>query len=299
MSSLVISVPGKSFIAGEYLALKEGPCLLMASKPRFELIARSVVAGCAGELTGIHLDSPAGSFVRANSEFFNQYDIQFRDPHEGRGGWGASTAQFLALYALKQWPESRELETLEPLSISNLLEEYWKFAWNGQGYRPSGADLVAQYKGALTLFEKRAGQVASYHWNFAEIDFALIPTGQKLATHEHLRALSDFDSASLEGAVKLIQSSLQSFNVECFLAGIRANGQALAELSFVTPKTQELLSAYLKIPGVLAAKGCGAMGADVILVVYSKKMVQEAGQDFSKFVGSADLSPGLEIKVKE
>ncbi|MBC7371985.1 MAG: hypothetical protein H7326_10490 [Bdellovibrionaceae bacterium] len=273
----------------------------MASKPRFELSAKSMSngnsAGQTGGLSGIHLDSPAGLFVREHSEFFSQYELQFRDPHEGRGGWGASTAQFLSVYALKQWPESRGLESIEPLSISALLEDYWKHAWNGTGHRPSGADLVAQYKGGLTLFEKRSGLVSTFRWNFADIDFALVPTGEKLATHEHLRVLADFDSSSLELAMKQIQNSLRSYNVEDFVAGVRANAHALQELNLVAPKTQQRIAEFLKKPGVLAAKGCGAMGADVILVVYLKK--QTADTEFANYVGSKDLSLGLDVQVKE
>ena len=300
MSSLVISVPGKSFLAGEYLALKEGPCLLMSSKPRFELLAQNRAPGSMGELSGIHPDSPAGSFVRTHADFFANYDLHFQDPHRGRGGWGASTAQFLTVYALKLWPESKELETLEPLSLSGLLESYWNHAWNGDGHRPSGSDLIAQYKGALTLFEKRSGLVSSFRWNFPDIDFALIPTGQKLATHEYLRALGEFDSSSIEVAMKLIHSSLQTYNPDDFVAGIRANADALQSLGLAAPKTQELLDMYLEKPGVLAAKGCGAMGADVILVVYSQKQTSPRDvEHLAGYVGSKDLSPGLDIQVKE
>jgi mevalonate kinase len=291
LSSLVISVPGKSFLAGEYLALKGGPSLLFASKPRFELAA---VTG-DGEVHGIHADSPAGRLIHDHPEFFKKWNLHFRDPHEGRGGWGASTAQFLTAFVLNEWRESCELETLKSLSLSRLLESYWLYAWNGQGHRPSGSDLVAQYKGSLTLFEKRTGIFAVYGWNFADIDFALIPTGHKLATHEHLQSLGEFDESGIETSMKLVQTSLQSGNQEEFVEGIRANAQALEKLNFVAPATQALLQKLRAQPGVLAAKGCGALGADVVFVVFEKSHRAQ----FENYTTSRDTTNGLEIQVKE
>lgn len=291
MSSLVLSVPGKSFLAGEYLALKGGPSLLFASKPRFELHATSG----QGRVEGIHPESPAGKLIRDHQAFFSKQDLKFVDPHEGRGGWGASTAQFLTAFVLNEWRDSCELETLKSLSISRLLESYWKYAWDGTGQRPSGSDLVAQYKGSLTLFEKRTGLVAVHGWTFADIDFALIPTNHKLATHEHLKVLPDFDETGIEQAVNTIRSSLQSGLSEDFVKGVRANAEALGKLGLVAAHTKEMLKEWLQKPGVLAAKGCGAMGNDVIFVVYEKS--HQAA--FKSFVSSSELTHGLEIQVKE
>lgn len=291
MSSLAFTVPGKSFLAGEYLALKGGPSLLFASKPRFELLTKPGT----GKTEGIHPESPAGKLIRDHRDFFANYDLNFIDPHEGRGGWGASTAQFLTAFVFNEWRASCELETLKSLSISRLLESYWKYAWNGEGHRPSGADLVAQYKGSLTLFERLTGHVGVYGWTFADIDFALIPTGKKLATHEHLKALQDFDSTGLEAAVAILRAALVSGDSAEFVKGIKANAKALADLDFVAPHTQELCADMLKKPGVLAAKGCGALGADVMLVVFEKNQREQ----FKNQVTSKGLSHGFEIQVKE
>lgn len=290
-SSLVFSVPGKSFLAGEYLAMKGGPSLLFTSKPRFELHTKTGT----GKVEGIHPESPAGKLIADHQGFFSQYDLKFVDPHEGRGGWGASTAQFLAVFVFNEWRESCELETLKSLSISRLLESYWKYAWNGEGHRPSGADLVAQYKGSLTFFERNTGHVGVYGWTFADIDFALIPTGKKLPTHEHLKTLTDFDASGIEAALAKIRAALTSGDSKEFVAGIQDNGKALAALGFVAPYTQELCRELVQKPGVLAVKGCGALGADVVMVVFDKNHRDQ----FKSFVTSKDLSHGLEIQVKE
>lgn len=299
MASLILSVPGKSFIAGEYLALKEGPSLVFTSRPRFEL---RVHPG-SGVMKGVHPDSPAGKLVADHQAYFKNHDLEFFDPYHGRGGWGASTAQFLTVFVVNEWRDSCELETLKSLSISRLLDYYWKYAWNGEGARPSGADLIAQYKGSLTLFEKRAGLISVYKWPFSDIDFALIPTGEKLATHEHLRSLGSFDERGLESAVKTLQHGLQTADSAEFVAGVQANGQALSDLGFVAEKTAVLLKRLAAIPSVLAVKGCGALGADVVLAVFQRP--QRAA--FEAAVGamglritatSEDLSHGLEIQVR-
>jgi mevalonate kinase len=299
MASLRVSVPGKSFLAGEYLAIKEGPALVFASAPRFELL----VNPGSGDIKGIHTDSPAGKLIADNLDYFKKFDLEFIDPHAGRGGWGASTAQFLSAFVLNEWRDACEQESLKSLAISRLLEAYWKYAWSGEGARPSGADLVAQYKGSLTLFEKRSGLISVYPWSFAEIDFALIATGKKVATHEHLRTLGDFDEKPIEAAMKALQESFQFADSIQFVKGIQKAALALSGLGFVAEHTVTLLRELQQVAGVLAAKGCGALGADVVLVVFDKKQqtslektLQERGLEIT--ATSQNLSHGLEIEVR-
>jgi mevalonate kinase len=299
MASLLLSVPGKSFMAGEYLAVKGGPSLVFTSRPRFQL---KVTPG-TGTVTGIHPDSPAGQLIRDHQSYFKNHDLEFVDPHGGRGGWGASTAQFLMAFVVNEWRDSCELETLKSLSISRLLDHYWQYAWNGQGVRPSGADLVAQYKGSLTLFDRESGLIDVFKWPFADIDFALIPTGQKLATHEHLRKLPDFDASSLLASVKSLQEALRVGDDAGFVAGIRAAGAGLSALGFVAEKTAALLTGLQTSPAVLAAKGCGALGADVVLIVYRVKdraaiVDHVRAQGLAIAATSEELSHGLEIQVR-
>jgi hypothetical protein len=147
----------------------------------------------------------------------------------------------------------------------------------------------------LTFFERLTGHVGVYGWTFSDIDFALIPTGRKLPTHEHLKTLQDFEMAGIEAALAKIRASLTSGHSQEFVAGIRDNAKALADLGFVAPYTQELCQEFLQKPGVLAAKGCGALGADVVMVVFDKNHREQ----FKNHVTSKDVSHGLEIQVKD
>lgn len=280
--SLIFSVPGKTFLAGEYLALSGGPTLVFASEPRFELVAEKGV----GQLNGIHIDSPAGKFIQKHADFFKNFDLSFRDPYQGKGGFGASTAQFLSVYAMNEWQDAVYHEPQQLLDYKDLLECYYEVAWNGQGTRPSGADLIGQLKGNLTLFEKSAGKISIIPWPFGDLDFALVHTGNKVATHEHLKSLGSFEASSLEKAFAEIRQGLESQNADALIAGVNNYSSALQALGFTCAETMTLLNEVRQIPGVKAVKGCGALGADVILVVFEKNHKA----DLEKYLNTKNLS---------
>lgn len=296
--SLVLSVPGKTFLAGEYLALSGGPTLVFASHPRFQL---SVQNG-SGKTSGLHPDSPAGKYIQKYAHYFSKFDLEFQEAYSGRGGFGASTAQFLSVYALNTWRDSAWLEPQQLFDFKNLLDAYFEVAWNGEGQRPSGADLIGQLRGALTLFEKSLGRVAQLSWPFADLDFVLVHTGNKVATHEHLKELKSFDASLLALAFDEIRWGLEQADSRKFLQGIQSYAESLQKLDFVCAPTLSLLQDLIRIPGVQAAKGCGALGADVVLVVFAsgqdqqlKKYLQEKG--LSLVIERSQMSTGLEVQV--
>lgn len=295
--SLVFAVPGKTFLAGEYLALNEGPSLLFLSQPLFELTAKTG----KGQVEGFHKDSPAGLFIRKHIDYFAKLDISFKDPYQGRGGFGASTAQFLSVYALWLYKEASQQDMEKILDFKHILEAYYEVAWNGQGLRPSGADLVGQLKGALTFFEKRQGLINVKSWPFEGLEFQLIHTGNKLATHEHLRNLKSFDASSLESAFLKIKNSFESGNEDQFIDGVKSYRQGLKGLNFTCDATLNLLNELQSIPGVRAVKGCGALGADVVLVVTKKDFAQGVKQyceihGLTILASNKDIAPGLSVR---
>ncbi len=303
--SLVISVPSKSFFAGEYSALNGGPAILVATAPRFELRVR---AG-AGWTTGFNKDSPAGKLIQQHSLFFNQFDLEFFDPHMGRGGWGASTAQFLAAYRLLHWQGSLDSgggshfdhEKLTYPMIARMLETYKEVAWDGQGIPPSGADLVGQLKGGFTFFEKRQSLVTSLHWPFPDLEFYLIPTGEKVATHHHLQELKGFNTDVLETQIRRIQKALMNKNKLELIEGMHFISKELQDRHWVFEKTKEYLKYLNSIPGVLASKGCGALGADVVLAIVEKSqsiLFEALLKDEKKpYFSRHHISKGLDIQV--
>lgn len=295
--SLNFSVPGKTFLAGEYLALQGGPTLVFLSEPYFEL----TVQNGKGGLGRIHPDSPAGLFVRKYADIFSLYDLDFFDPYQGRGGFGASTAQFLSVYAFWLTAKNPQIKVVNELRWSELLDAYYAHAWTGQGQRPSGADLVGQLAGQLTVFEKRSEFLTTISWPFADLDFYLIHTGNKVATHEHLKKLPAFNAAELQASFATVYQSLQTKSSTDFVAGIDAYRRALQNLNFTCPETLDLLRDIMNLPNVRTAKGCGALGADVILVVTDKNdgiaLKQYCEQSYLSIISSSDqIASGLQVR---
>lgn len=295
--SLVFSIPGKTFLAGEYLVLQEGPALVFLSEPRFELEADKG----HGNVLGIHPDSPAGLFIQSHKEYFAGWDLKFHDSYQSKGGFGASTAQFLGVYSLWLYQEAPQQDMEKILDFRHLLEEYYKVAWNGEGFRPSGVDLVGQLKGSLTFVDKRQGVIAVKAWPFSNLEFFIVHTGNKVATHEHLKTLKPFDSSGLLKAFNSIRLSMDKMDEGLFISGINGYAQELADLQLTCAPTSKLLEEVQGLEGVVAAKGCGALGADVIMVVTLKghhlalsEYLEHRG--LSVLASSSDIASGLQIK---
>lgn len=284
--ALVFSIPGKTFLLGEYLALQGGPTLVALTKPNFELVVRRNHGASQGREAAIHPDSPAGKFISAHADYFSQFELEFKDPYQGKGGFGASTAQFLGVYSLWLYKEVHHQDMEKIFDVKHLLSSYNKVAWNGEGFAPSGADLVGQLKGSLTFFEKQNGLISIASWPFADLEFYLIHTGRKLATHEHLRSLQEFDASKLEKSFSLAKTSFETHQSKLFVEAVNLYAQNLQALGFTCEPTLDLLKDIRKLSGVKAAKGCGALGADVLFVVVAK----EQSLDLKKYCQEKNIS---------
>lgn len=298
--SVIFEVPGKTFLAGEYLALHEGPSLVFLSQPCFKVVTNSG----SGQVQGIHPQSPAGKFMAQHQDFFSAYDIEFEDPYNGLGGLGASTAQFLGVYSLWLYRQHEHQDMESLFDFKHLLKTYQDIAWSGEGVPPSGADLVGQLKGSFTIFDKSQGLISVSSWPFADLQFALVRTGNKVATHEHLEKLGPFDSAGLAKSFEQIRTAFNTQDSALFVKGMSSYGEELQRLGFVCEPTRHLLAEMTKIPGVVMAKGCGALGADIILAICQRGTLQEVEafcqQKNLQLVSSEKKSAsGLQIRVKE
>jgi hypothetical protein len=342
------SIPGKTFLVGEYLALEGGPSLIAATEPRFEArfrresgAAPEAASGSAAASPGFaglpfHAESPAGRLWARLGPASSGWSVEFSDPHFGLGGLGASTAQFASVLAfgerLGAWDARLNRSSAPDWQL--ILDIYRQVAWSGEGWAPSGADLLAQIAGGLCAVYGPApgpaaghvsGQASSqaarcqvFAWPFAELDFTLLRTGAKLATHDHLRALGSSGEArdplaqaiaatpgpgavnetgtpGAEGAPKReaepARARLRFFAhsaIEALAAGdealfvfsVEAYGACLRAIGLCAPRTTGLVEraqAAIAPPSrglaqgsaePFAAKGCGAMGADLIAVLH-------------------------------
>ena len=260
----VLSAPGKTFLVGEYLALVGGPSVLVSTKPRFQLIADLIQEGEEATLpasSAFAPASPAGRFLSRHERDFRDYRLRFEDPHGGAGGLGASIAQWALLYALKYGVQDQP-------DWSSILEEYRQCAWSGEGVAPSGADVVAQIHGGITCFDGREFRARSLEWNFPNLSFTLVRTGVKLATHEHLKRHQAAPQEILRACVNEMINALETKNEELAVGAVARNAAALLESGRTAGHTLEILNGLHKEPWVRGAKGCGAMGADIVLVLH-------------------------------
>lgn len=270
MKTIDLSVPGKVFLGGEYLALNGGATLLAGIEPRFRLQAKENLKKNSNPF---HPQSPAGQLWVLNQEKLEIYEIQFQDPHQGRGGFGGSTAEFILLYSLLKLQDATSMDAQSELDLQEMLKEYRRLSATA-GHTPSGADLIAQFRGGLTYFSREHGKIQNYGWLYPNLGFIAAKTNFKLKTYEHLSTLQDFSSEKLAEAMKLVSQALESTDGEKLVMGLEQFADELSTLGFVCENTQKILG-NLQHDGILVKKGCGAMGADVVLVIYDQQKTRQ------------------------
>lgn len=199
-----LSVPAKTFILGEYLVLRGGMAILLTSYPSFVLNVSAGKDAPSFLSEPINYESPAGNFINRHLNFYKNFSLEFFDPYKGIGGLGASSAQFALVYALKM-----HLKNGTDEELFHALEAYSHSAWNGEGFAPSGADIIAQLKGGLCLFHPEKQTINTMEWPFTSLDYCLIHTNNKITTHNHLKSLDKLDVSGLDNIVEEGLSSLE------------------------------------------------------------------------------------------
>lgn len=318
---------------GEYLALEGGPSIVVNTAPCFEFsweVAASenrstTAAKGAAKIRPpevraalhhpFHQDSPAGQWLnRLPSDLVEaavrdglEYSVQFKDPFDGKGGFGASTAEFAGAWVFRKLLENPKDWTANGSVVMNLeghretVAPSWKSERFGSNrfrdilddYRSttssgSGADLVSQVAGGISVWDARTDEMRRFSWPFQDLSFSLLMTGKKLATHQHLAGLPSLESSILDDMRFWVDEAVQSFAVEDadrLVASVRGFGKVLDETGRVADHTKLLLRDLADCSGIRAAKGCGAMGSDVLVVLHDRT----AASHVAKFAESHQL----------
>ena len=276
--------------------LAGGPAILVTLPPEFELSARA----SQGEKNPFAQASPAGLLWDSDPDFFSRWEVNFHDPYNGAGGFGRSTAEFALLLALRDDPNEAPANPFE--SAWRAYSAYRRITSHGKN-PPSGADLLAQVArrppGMILYADLDLKTMKDLAGIPSDLDIFLVRSGEKVATHSHLESLAD--------QAKKIRSSLLAtiHEAEMLLTGHkegrydnRARGVALGDLftrygslleeaGLVTERARENISALRKITGVLGAKGCGALGADI----YVAALFHSDKARFLKAVKELKLGP--------
>ncbi|MDX2164835.1 MAG: hypothetical protein SFW07_05390 [Gammaproteobacteria bacterium] len=220
LNSMRILCPSKTFLVGEYAVLTGGLALLLATPPCFS------------------------------------WDNEgFYDPYDGKGGFGASGADFVI--------SAKRQGMVDPWKVLASYKE--------KGFSGSGADIVCQWMGGLTYFFPREKIIQKIQWPFENLCIGLIHTGNKLNTHEHLEKLNPSNFEGLEKVVEDCYASIKNNDKLLFIKSISGYAVELDKLSLVTESTKKLLDKLNQNNMILATKGCGAMGSDVVLVIIEKQ----------------------------
>ena len=248
-------IPAKTFFLGEYAAIEGAPAIILTTKPCFELALTDT-----SSLQGIHPDSPAGRFWSQQGHL--NHGLVWNDPYNGCGGLGASSAQWLGAYYAHLHLQNK------PLSRHDMLEDYFESAWQGIGIRPSGYDVLAQSLQGCVYIHRQKTQCNTYAWPFADLAFILLHTGKKLATHHHLQSLTL--TAKIQQLANIVESAKKAFesaDIERVIDAVNAYHEALLEEHLVANHSLQCMDSLKQNKDILAMKGCGAMGADVLLLL--------------------------------
>lgn len=264
------AIPAKTFFLGEYAAIAGAPAIILTTSPCFE-VALSSTPG----LHGIHPDSPAGKWWANNGNI--EVGLQWNDPYQGRGGMGASSAQFLGAYWASMHLQKKTAEQ------HHMLDAYLQSAWSGEGLPPSGYDVIAQSRHGCVYIDKQKEIFENFPWPFQDIAFLLLHTGQKLATHHHLKSMtlpSNLDQ--LITTVKKAKAAIEQINSQQMIDAVNAYHHQLRDMNLVADHTTQYIESFKRQPDILAIKGCGAMGSDVLLLLIPKKRQLELSKNLSK-----------------
>lgn len=243
-----IEIPGKVFIAGEYGALKGFPTLSVAVDPVF-----TYSSNVPGKIE-FHPESPAGRLPGSNT-----LPGQLEDPYV-IGGMGKSTAEFLIKYHQQKNPSK---------SVVDIWSTYRKLHENLQN-PPSGVDLVTQVLGGYCVTEWWKNRFETQAWSFENWDWMVGLTGHKVKTHEHLRDLKSLEWDEVGRINGKIVKAFEISDELGFLGSMMDWRKFLLKSGLEVENTTQIIEKMTSVPGVLAAKGCGALGSDAVFVLFEK-----------------------------
>ena len=274
------NVPGKTYLVGEYSVLLGGSAIGLATNPCFEIEYDSKTE----EQVGFHSESPAARYLALHKK---SIVVSIKDPYLN-GGFGRSTAEYWSAVV----PDLLKQEQ----NFVSILAEY------KSNHLGSGIDLAFQYFGHICLADPLIQFYQTFNWHFENLDFFVISTKMKIATHEHLKNL---DLASLKDLPTLSNRITQVFaeNKEFeFLSLMKQWCSLLQERGLTHPNSIELKRLLESCESIKLAKPCGALGADVIIVFFAKSH-RETVKNFlfqnniQMHAHSTDLAPGISSQL--
>ncbi|MCO5114666.1 MAG: hypothetical protein M9899_10905 [Bdellovibrionaceae bacterium] len=300
-SSDIFYVPSKTFLWGEYAALEGGSAGLVATEPCFAFSDAKILLDqqeVSQDFT-FHPESPAGKFIDHTRAKLNLpaeevkalSSCQMFDPHHGAGGFGRSTAEFVYV--------AYKLKSRLDMDIQTLWELYREIVPHAgtQALPPSGYDLVTQLKSNFNVIHVLSGQLRLMvkPWPFTRLSFLLFKTKKKVFTHQHVSGLSSDVLKPLLSASEKVSFQYTQEDQEGFIQAMTTFRGLLEESDLICAETLDIVKRLYDVPNISFAKGCGALGADVVAVFckkqYKNQVLNEIGTlyaDDLRFVTDED-----------
>lgn len=275
------SYPGKVFILGEYGILAGSRAVVATVSQKFQFAEGG---------NSFYAESPAGKWLSRFPKAPSLRCVDSTPAILSAGGFGASTAQFLAAYSLTSGEHD--------FASSAYLQKCWRDYREITGGKASGADLIAQAVGKPVLVQIKNVGIPSETIEWNTVDLQGIPVfifsvahqeGRKVATHLHLDQENQSlkDTNWIQDLDLIVTSGVHAIQNKDFIKIGKCFtdfSQALRNKNIELDKTAEDLTKLMQVKGVLGAKGCGALQADAIAVVYDPSDARNRDRilDFAK-----------------
>lgn len=264
---MIFSSPSKTFLCGEYAVLVGGSALVLTHGPRFTLqISHSTSEKFPSWL---HPNSPAGRLFKKYEVLLKDFRFQFNDPHHGRGGFGASGAQFVTLYAFIKDLKNQFSEVF----LGTLLKEFKEL----DSSNSSGCDVLAQWRGGIVRVSPSFPQdTQSLDWPFEDLEVVIIPTGVKAPTHDHLENIRHDQLAGLKTLSESVIDAFIDRDQQGFFSGLQSFSEEMDSQGLLAPHSKSMMKTLSSCPGFKLVKACGALGSDTLLLFIDKKLRAKA-----------------------
>jgi len=277
MNIIEISCPAKTFLIGEYAVLDEAPAILLNTNPRFTCQIKKTNKA---QTIDIPKESPADQWMKKNPHDFHCVELKWtHSSHLLNNGLGFSSAMFNVLYAYSFILREGHIDHIKP-------QEIWRSYRNlhFDGFKPSGADVISQWVGGLSIFEQDPLHVETLTSYFPDLECLILKTEESFNTHEYLKDFKMTDLSDLKRISCSAVNALKEKNQDQFLQDINNYRKKLIEKNFITEKSLKILNHIEKLDFIKAFKACGTMGAETLIVFYDKQKDEEAKSALSFYL---------------
>ena len=257
----------KIFLIGEYAACQHGRGIVFCFPPVFEMSFH----------TAPNTNDPIFSKLQLKYPCLQSLNCHIHSPHR-HGGFGQSSAVFRAVH--------QHLCDHQIIPTSNLKTDYmWylQHAWDGNGLTPSGLDFLSQPFPGCHLIDRDQSQIITTHCLQETFGILICHMKQKVATHTHLKTIDpSFNSQVLDEYTQNAMNALTHRNTSTFLSALEAFQNEIRSHDLEHPQTTAFLSQITPHPLIQHARGCGALGADVVLILTKPAHCNAVYQELSK-----------------